>query len=146
MDLFLHKNPLVKTYHTIHHHQKNNVVEHNHAIGDQLIALCNQVINDHGLSNHIKISPTNWLIGFSFYDSQNEVSNGMRTLVMQEMIKRGVLFQGAFVPCFSHTKEDVLYFAKAFDEVLPLYSQALENGFESLLIGAPAKPVFRKVL
>ena len=131
---------------TIDEFQKNNVVEHNHAIGDQLIALCNQVINDHGLSNHIKISPTNWLIGFSFYDSQNEVSNGMRTLVMQEMIKRGVLFQGAFVPCFSHTNEDVLYFAKAFDEVLPLYSQGLENGFESLLIGAPAKPVFRKVL
>jgi spore coat polysaccharide biosynthesis protein SpsF len=131
---------------TIDEFQKNNVVEHNHAIGDQLIALCYQVINDHSLPNYIKISPSNWLIGFSFYDSQNEVSNGMRTLVMQEMIKRGVLFQGAFVPCFSHTEEDVLYFAKAFDEVLPLYSQALKNGFESLLIGAPAKPVFRKVL
>jgi glutamate-1-semialdehyde aminotransferase len=131
---------------TINEFQKNNVVEHNHAIGDHLIALCYQVINDHGLHNYIKISPSNWLIGFSFYDSQNEVSNGMRTLVMQEMIKRGVLFQGAFVPCFSHTEEDVLYFAKAFDEVLLVYSQALENGFESLLIGEPAKPVFRKVL
>jgi glutamate-1-semialdehyde aminotransferase len=131
---------------TINEFQKNNVVEHNHAIGDQLISLCYQVINDHGLSSYIKISHSNWLIGFSFYDSQNEVSNGMRTLVMQEMIKRGVLFQSAFVPCFSHTEEDVLYFAKAFDEVLLIYSQALENGFESLLVGEPAKPVFRKVL
>ena len=121
-------------------------IEHNHAIGDQLIALCYQVINNHGLSNHIKISPSNWLIGFSFYDSQKEISNGMRTLVMQEMIKRGVLFQGTFVPCFSHTEEDVIYFAKAFDEVLVIYSQALKNGFESLLIGEPAKPVFRRLL
>jgi spore coat polysaccharide biosynthesis protein SpsF len=131
---------------TINEFQKNNVIEHNHAIGDQLIALCYQVINNHGLSNHIKISPSNWLIGFSFYDSQKEISNGMRTLVMQEMIKRGVLFQGTFVPCFSHTEEDVIYFAKAFDEVLVIYSQGLENGFESLLIGEPAKPVFRKAL
>lgn len=131
---------------TIEEFQKNNVIEHNHAIGDLLIALCNKVINDHGLFNHIKISPSNWLIGFSFYDFEINVSDGMRTLVMQEMIRRGVLFQGAFVPCFSHTEEDVLYFAKAFDEVLPLYNQALENGFESLLIGAPAKPVFRRIL
>ncbi|MDP3467533.1 MAG: glutamate-1-semialdehyde 2,1-aminomutase [Daejeonella sp.] len=131
---------------TIDEFQQYNVIEHNHAIGDKLISMCNQIINDHGLSKCIKISSTNWLIGYSFYDSLNEVSNGMRTLVMQEMIKRGVLFQGAFVPCFSHSEEDVLYFAKAFDEVLPLYKQALENGFESLLIGAPAKPVFRKVL
>ncbi len=131
---------------TIDEFQRHNIIEHNQAIGDQLIAICNQIINDHRLFKYIQISPTNWLVGFSFYDSQNEVSNGMRTLVMQEMIKRGVLFQGAFVPCFSHSEEDVLYFAKAFDEVLPIYSEAIDKGFESLLIGVPAKPVFRKVL
>jgi glutamate-1-semialdehyde aminotransferase len=131
---------------TINEFQQQNVVEHNHSIGNKLILLCNQIIDDYNLSEYIKLSPTNWLVGFSFFDSNYEVSNGMRTLVMQEMIKRGVLFQGAFVPCFSHSEDDVFYFAKAFDEVLLLYKQALERGFESLLIGASAKPVFRKIL
>jgi spore coat polysaccharide biosynthesis protein SpsF len=65
---------------------------------------------------------------------------------MQEMIRRGVLFQGAFVPCFSHTQEDVDYFVEAFDQALAVYKEALERGYEALLVGEPAKPVFRKYL
>ena len=63
---------------------------------------------------------------------------------MQEMIKRGVLFQGAFVPCFSHTKEDVAYFVEAFSQSLNVYKNAITEGYEKYLIGKPAKPVFRK--
>lgn len=125
---------------------ENDVVNHNQKIGDQLISLCSSVIKANDLEDYIKISLTNWLVGFSFYDSQMQLSNGMRTLVMQEMIKRGVLFQGAFVPCFSHCEEDVMYFAKAFDESLLIYKSALETNFENFLVGKPAKPVFRKFL
>jgi len=32
------------------------------------------------------------------------VDNEFRTLMLQEVIKRGVLFQGMFVSCFSHQK------------------------------------------
>jgi spore coat polysaccharide biosynthesis protein SpsF len=131
---------------TIEEFKKNDVVRYNHAIGDQLIALCNKVIIESDLTDFIKISPTNWLVGFSFLDANKEVSNGMRTLVMQEMIKRGILFQGAFVPCFSHSESDVLYFAKAFQESISTYRSSLETGFESLLIGPPAKAVFRRLL
>ena len=60
------------------------------------------------------------------------------------MIKRGVLFQGAFIPCFSHTEEDVYYFAKAFKESIEVYKKALEEGYENYLVGKPAKAVFRK--
>ena len=40
----------------------------------------------------------------------------------------------------------LLYFENVFDEVLPIYLEAINKGFESLLFGVPAKPVFRKVL
>jgi spore coat polysaccharide biosynthesis protein SpsF len=70
----------------------------------------------------------------------------MRTLAMQEMIKRGILFQGAFTPCFSHTDSDVIYFAKAFLETLSVLLKASKEGVENLLVGEPAKPVFRKFL
>ena len=67
-------------------------------------------------------------------------------MFMQEMILRGVLFQGAFVPCFSHTKSDVDFFTEVFNESLEVYTNALESGFEKFLIGEPVKPVFRKYL
>ena len=38
--------------------------------------------------------------------------------MLQEMIKRGVLFQGVLVPCFSHTKADVDFFIEAMTESL----------------------------
>jgi hypothetical protein len=62
------------------------------------------------------------------------------------MIKRGVLFQGVFVPCFSHQKNDLEYFMEALTESLDVYEKALEKGFEKFLVGEPTKPVFRKIL
>jgi spore coat polysaccharide biosynthesis protein SpsF len=131
---------------TIDVFKDNDVIQHNHNIGDNLIQLCNELLIEFNLQDFIKVTPTNWLVGFVFCNTKNEVSNGLRTLVMQEMIKRGVLFQGAFVPSFSHTIEDVQYFAKAFSEVLPIYKSGLELGFENYLVGVPAKAVFRKTL
>jgi hypothetical protein len=83
---------------------------------------------------------------FTFKDGKKEVSDGMRTLIMQEMIARGILFQGLFVPCFSHTKEDIDFLADAFTDSLPLYKKGLEDGYEKYLTGEPVKPVFRKYL
>ena len=60
--------------------------------------------------------PSIWMPVFVFKDTNKVACQGFRTLFLQEMIHRGILFQGAFVPCFSHTEDDVYYFAKAFSE------------------------------
>ena len=65
---------------------------------------------------------------------------------MQEMIKCGVLFQGAFVPCYSHDKNEILFFLDAFEKSSVVYLKALNEGCEKYLIGASVKPVFRKYL
>jgi hypothetical protein len=83
---------------------------------------------------------------FVFRNKEKEISPGHRTLALQEMIRRGVLFQGTFVPCFIHTKEDIEYFTDAFNETALVYKRALDKGFEKFLVGEPAKPVFRKYL
>jgi spore coat polysaccharide biosynthesis protein SpsF len=129
---------------TIKEFKTKDVVAHNHRIGDLMIAGCLKAIEENNLSNHISIQPANWMLAFVFKDSTGEISSGMRTLFLQEMIARGVLFQGAFIPCFSHSEEDVNYFMEAFRESLVVFSEALKNGFEKYLIGKPAKPVFRK--
>jgi glutamate-1-semialdehyde aminotransferase len=126
--------------------QNRQVVEKNQEIGGYLIKVSNEIITDHKLRDYIEIIPCNWMPVFIFRDTNKVISSGYRTLLMQEMIRRGVLFQGAFIPSFSHTLEDIEYFAEALDQSLQVYKIALEDGFEKHLIGKPVKPVFRKIL
>ncbi len=131
---------------TMNEFKTKNVVKHNHGVGDYLIGLVNALIQKKGLNEFVQISNTNWMIAFSFKNNSLENCSGLRTLMMQEMIKRGVLFQGVFVPCFSHTFEDVDFFVEAVNESLDIFKMALDNGFSKYLIGEPVKPVFRKIL
>lgn len=129
---------------TIDAFKKENVIEHNQKIGDALIQGCNHAIISAGLSHLVDIVPCNWLVTFNFRDNNGNICLTMRTLVLQEMIKRGVLFQGAFVPCYSHTFDDVNYFVNAFSETLEVIKQIDDKTILTLLKGAPIKPVFRK--
>lgn len=131
---------------TIHEFQEKNVVAHNHALGDLLIENLSKVLEKHGLGDAISILKCNWNVGLVFKDATGTVSSGFRTLMLQEMISRGVLFQGIFVPCFSHTEADVQFFTECFEDALSVYKEALQHGYEKYLIGAPAKAVFRKHL
>jgi glutamate-1-semialdehyde 2,1-aminomutase len=131
---------------TIAEFQKHNVVQHLHTIGAAFIEKNRAVIQKHGLEQYVNVIPANWFPIITFHDRTGAVSNGLRTLVMQEMIARGVLFQGALTPCFSHTLEDMDFFAAAFDESLEMFKRGLDDGYERHLVGEAAKPVFRKVL
>jgi glutamate-1-semialdehyde 2,1-aminomutase len=131
---------------TIDEFQDKNVITHNHSIGKYLNELCSQVIAFNGLNEYIELAPCNWMPVFVFRDSEKNISAEFRTLAMQEMIKRDVLFQGAFVPCYSHTRTDIENFATSFCETAKVYKKALEEGIEHYLVGEAAKPVFRKRL
>lgn len=132
---------------TIQEFQKHNVLAHNHKIGQQTIDRCKALVVKHSLQNFIDVSNTNWLVAFSFKDSNQTVSAEYRTLALQEMAKVGVLFQGIFAPCFSHSEDDVRYFEMAFEHMLQTYKLALEaKSVKQYLIGEVVKPVFRKIL
>lgn len=69
-----------------------------------------------------------------------------KSLMQQEMIKRGVLWQGFFNMSYSHSNEDVEYTLKALEESLSVLKQAVEsNNLKARLKGEPVQPVFRKV-
>lgn len=69
----------------------------------------------------------------------------MKSLVQQEMIKRGVLWGGFHNMCLSHTDEDIEYTLKAYREVLPILKKAVdEKNVAGYLKGEPVEPVFRK--
>jgi glutamate-1-semialdehyde 2,1-aminomutase len=131
---------------TIAEFEKENVIGHNHKIGDLFISGVRKLLEKHSLTDYIDQLQFNWHAGMGFRNSKKEPDFGMRTLFNQEVIRRGVLFQGIFCPCFSHTEEDVNYILWAFDEAMAVYKNGLEDGFEKYLVGNPIKPVFRKLI
>lgn len=131
---------------TIKEFKEKNVLTHNLGIGEYFVQQCATVIKNNKLESYIELVPSKWMPIFIFKNNQQQADDGMRTLAMQEMIKRGILFQGSFVPCFSHQKQDVDFFAQALDASLKIYVQALKDGCAKYLIGEPAKAVFRKYL
>jgi glutamate-1-semialdehyde aminotransferase/spore coat polysaccharide biosynthesis protein SpsF (cytidylyltransferase family) len=130
----------------IEFYQSNKVIERLHYIGRRIIELSNHIIQKHELNSHIQVIPCEWMPAFSFKDNLGNISQGYRTFFMQEMIAKGVLFQGVFVPSFSHSDDDIYYFIAAFEQSCLTYKKALQDGYEKYLLGEPAKPVFRKYL
>ena len=69
----------------------------------------------------------------------------MKSLVQQEMIKRGILWSGFHNMSFSHSDEDVNYTLKVYEVVLPILKKAVEEkNIKKYLRGEPVEPVFRK--
>ena len=69
----------------------------------------------------------------------------MKSLVQQEMIRRGILWGGFHNMSFSHTDADIAYTLAAYREVLPILKKAVEEKtVRSTLRGEPVEPVFRK--
>jgi glutamate-1-semialdehyde aminotransferase len=65
----------------------------------------------------------------------------MTALVQQEMIRRGVLWDGFHNICYSHSDEDIAHTLTAYREVLPILKRAVEDkDIRSYLRGEPVEP------
>jgi glutamate-1-semialdehyde 2,1-aminomutase len=69
----------------------------------------------------------------------------LKTLLQQEMIKRGVLWAGFHNMCYSHRAEDIRYTLQAYRDALPILKAAIESGnAAAFLKGEVLEAVFRK--
>jgi glutamate-1-semialdehyde 2,1-aminomutase/spore coat polysaccharide biosynthesis protein SpsF len=66
-----------------------------------------------------------------------------KSLLQQEMIKRGVLFNGSNFISYAHREADIDLAIEAYDASLEVLSSALPDNLESRLEGAPLTPAFR---
>jgi hypothetical protein len=67
-----------------------------------------------------------------------------KSILQQEMIRRGVLWSGFHNVSFSHRDEDVAHVLAAYREALPLLKKAVASGdARAHLRGEPVEPVFR---
>lgn len=131
---------------TIQEFETNKVKEKNQALGDYFVTEVNKVIFAKRLQAFVSVYNSNWMPILAFKNHKGDICNGMRTYVLQELIKKGILCQGIFIPCFSHTNADVDFFCEGLDYAMNNYEKISEMGYENVLIGSPTKPVFRKFL
>jgi glutamate-1-semialdehyde 2,1-aminomutase len=124
--------------------EQNNVVDHNKKIGQYFINGVSKIISENHVEDYFLITGFNWNVGLIVKNQKKEPCMFYRTLFMQEMIKRGVLYQGILSPCFSMTKNDIDLMLEAFNDSVIVFKQALELGYQEFLIGSEIKPVFRK--
>ena len=66
-----------------------------------------------------------------------------KTLVQQELVKRGVLFNGSNFICLAHSDEDLDQAVDAYRAAFALLAEGLAGDLSALLEGPPLSPAFR---
>jgi hypothetical protein len=66
-----------------------------------------------------------------------------KTLLQQELLKRGVLFNGTHLISYAHGDADIAYAVDAYDGALGVLTQALPDRLPEYLDCEPLGPVFR---
>lgn len=136
---------LAATKATIHELKEKNVAKNLAEKGKLLMDGYNQLVADLGMTAYTKCK------GFPCRTTitlEAAVANPLevKALFQQEMIKRGILWQGNHNMMYVHSQEDLDYTLKAYADVLPIVKDAIvNNNAASKLKGKPLEAVFRKV-
>ncbi|MBT8097915.1 MAG: glutamate-1-semialdehyde 2,1-aminomutase, partial [Woeseia sp.] len=118
---------------TMRVYREEPVIETLFRQGERLASGLNSVIATHGLQRHIKIIGKPCSLVFDTLDEKEQSSQAFRSLLMQELIRRGILGQ-SLVISYSHSNDDVDKTIDAFDDALPIYKDALSGGVEHFLV------------
>jgi glutamate-1-semialdehyde 2,1-aminomutase len=128
---------------TIKIYERENVVEHLYRQGEKLIAGIHDAVVEHDLEGYFGTLSRPCNLIFFTRDRDKQPSQPLRTLFLQETLKRGVILP-SLVVSYSHTDEDIDRTIEAIAESLGVYRNALENGVEPYLKGRSVQPAVRK--
>ncbi|MFD1816734.1 glutamate-1-semialdehyde 2,1-aminomutase [Pseudarcicella hirudinis] len=130
---------------TINELRDKNVPEYLDKKGALMKDGYNQIAAELGMTQYTKCIGYNCRSMVTFTP---EAGNGLevKSLMQQEMIKRGILWAGFHNMCFSHSDEDINYTLSVYREVLPIVKEAIESAnLKQYLKGEVLEAVFRKV-
>jgi len=112
--------------------------------GSRLMDSYNHLAQEHGLSavTVCKGHPARTIVIFNAKDNDPLL---IKSLVQQELIRRGILWSGFHNLSFTHTDSYIDQLLYAYSEVFPILKKALdENRLIDYIKGSPVQPVFRK--
>jgi glutamate-1-semialdehyde 2,1-aminomutase/spore coat polysaccharide biosynthesis protein SpsF len=130
---------------TIHEMREKNVIAHLWEQGQRLKDGYHVLARRYGLE---KITECQGLPPHTvavFRDARGQESLAMKSLFMQECLKRGVLFSGVQNICFSHTAADIDQTLRVYRSAMEILAEAIAaNDIHDRLEGEPVQPVFRR--
>lgn len=128
---------------TIGVYQREPVIETLYARGQRLQEEGTQLIRSHGLERHLQIIGRPCCLVLTTLDADFHPSQAMRSLWLQETIKRGILMT-SLVVSYTHSDQDIDQTLQAMDGAMVVYRKALEGGVENYLVGSPSQVVYRR--
>lgn len=124
-------------------YRERDVVGEMERLGARLAAGVDEVSRAAGTFPQVQALGRPSCLIFTSRDADGQPSQAYRTLLLQELLRRGVLGQ-SFVISAAHTDEDVDATAAALAESLAVYRQALDRGTtHGLLHSRPVAPALR---
>jgi glutamate-1-semialdehyde 2,1-aminomutase len=130
---------------TIREFKKHGMIESNWARGTALRRRLDESIARHKLKDYLELIGYDCFFALVCRGATRQPDDAFRTMMMQEMIARGVLFQGVFYATWSHQQPELDAMAAAFDASCEVYARAIAAGnCDGILVGPACKPVFRK--
>jgi glutamate-1-semialdehyde 2,1-aminomutase len=127
---------------TMNVYQTEPVIETLYQRGEQLRQGLRDAIGRHGVERFIKIFGKPCCLFYSTLDLDGKPSQAFRTLLLQELIRLGILAP-SLVVSYSHSTEDITRTIEAFDQAFSVYRQALDDGVDRHLVGPPSDTVYR---
>lgn len=130
---------------TINELRNRNVPEYLANQGEKLLSGYNNLSKELGLTDYTlcKGHPARTMVEFKATGQDPLL---MKSLVQQELLRRGILWSGFHNLSYTHTDAPIDSLLEAYAEVLPILKKAIENdNLEQSIVGKPVQPIFRKV-
>jgi glutamate-1-semialdehyde 2,1-aminomutase len=121
-----------------------NIFAQNWEKGAQLRASLDKLVTQLELQDSVEFVGEDLFFVVNIKNSGIHRPNVARTFLLQELVKRGQLFQGLFYLTPAHTSEVITETLEVWSAVLPILKNFLESGHRDELLGEVTKPVFRK--
>jgi len=128
---------------TISIYQREPVIETLRMQGDRLKTGIDKAAAENRVTEYFQVVGKPGNLVYVTRDESGDRSQAHRTLVLQELIKRGVLAP-SLVVSYSHADADIDRTIEVFHETLRIYRKALDEGIGKYLEGRAVKPVYRK--
>lgn len=129
---------------TIDVYERENVVDHMWNIGGELASGVQQLITSHGLNKALSCEGLPPWTAVNF-EGEGDDDLARKSLFQQEVINRGVMFNGNQFISASHTQRDIKRTLDVYDEAMSELSTAInDDSVRDRLEGEMIRPVFRR--
>jgi glutamate-1-semialdehyde 2,1-aminomutase len=123
-------------------YERDKTAEQLMQAGGELRRGIEEAVASAGLSEHFQLRGRDCNLVYVARDADGVPSQPFRTLVLQELLERGVLAP-SFVVSAAHDPGAIKEVIDAVTELLPVYRRGLEDGIESVLRGRAVRPAIR---